>query len=65
MDSLEIQLVNISQTIGNIATSNNQYTACLATKLATLNKPLLSISLRELITLDRDFNNTFNKMMEN
>ena len=60
----EIQLIKASHTIGLISTSNCHYTAGLTAKLTTLNKPLQSITIGELIEQDKAFNVSFNQMME-
>ena len=60
----QLELVNTCQAIGNITDSNCHYTAGLMAKLATLNKPLQSITLGEIIETDREYTASFNQMME-
>ena len=59
-----MELVKASETIGNIASSNCHYTAGLTAKLATLNKPLLLITIGELIAVHQEYSIFFNQIME-
>ncbi len=61
-NNLELELLEVSQAIGKIADSNCHYTAGLAVKLATLNKPLQALTVGELLVINSEYNAEFNQI---
>jgi hypothetical protein len=59
----ESELVNACQEIGNITDTNCHYTTGLTAKLTALKKPLLSITLGELIEAEQEYSTTYNQIM--